>query len=433
MNLKSRSEVLFLVGLFSMWIFISMNFIITLPKINCFTHDFWGHVNYTNLIYQSKKLPHPYQDLQTYQPPLYYLINQIFSPKAQHHVFKVRLASIFYGLIFLFSCHLVLSQWQIPSTIQLLVLFYFMSIPAFVHLFTSYNNDSLAMALAGTITAGSSRFYSQPKILTAILLFLLTALGVYTKYNIILLLITIGMLAWGAFLFRFLTLKKALIIILPLLLGALTILPYLKLHNYESTKKYLPDNADIWPLSPFWNIQKNIGFFRFFFKPPGISNGEWTDPYAFDSDFHYELSPKLFYWTKRTYLSSIISTSLFGEYNYSKKVPSADKWAWIILWIHILILVHISYREKGIQVMSWFLLLTFFTYALYIRFSHFIFNCVNFRFFAWIDIPLCLLVASEINKCYKKKYKKYSLFLLLLSSGSIIHVLFINLLNTNLP
>ena len=83
--------------------------------------------------------------------------------------------------------------------------------------------------------------------------------------------------------------------------------------------------------------------------------------------------------------------------------------------------------------MCCFLLSSLFVYALYIRFSHHIFNCVNFRFFAWIAVPLCVLVASELSKCYKERRNKYFLLLMLLTVGSVAHVLFFTLLNTHLP
>jgi len=434
MSQRLDSRWLFFILLSSVWLLISLNFIITLPKVNWFAHDMWGHVKYTSLIHVEKKLPNPYQGFQTYQPPLYYLINQMFSPKTEYHVLKVRLFSIVYGLIFLLSCHIVMDQWNIPRVIQLLVLIYFMSIPAFVHLFTTYNNDSLAMALSGAITAASVKCFFKPKTSLMIFLFVLAVLGVYSKYNVILLFVAIGILLAGAFIVRAVPMKKVLLIVLPLMLGFLTLIPYLRFHNYAHTGKYLPDNADIWPLTPFWDIKAKTGsYLRFFFKPPALTTGEWTDPYAFDTDFHYELSPKLFFWAKRTYLSSVMSTSLFGEYNYSKKVPSADKWAWITLWVQVFLLISISYTNKNVRAMSWFLLSSLFVYALYIRFSHHIFNCVNFRFFSWIVVPLCVLTASELHKRYKENGNKYRLFIVLLIAGSVAHILFFNTLNSNLP
>lgn len=433
MSQRLDSRWLFFILLSSFWLLISVNFLITLPKVNWFAHDMWGHVKYTSLIHVEKKLPNPYQGFQTYQPPLYYLINQMFSPKTEYHVLKVRLFSIVYGLIFLLSCHIVMDQWNIPRVIQLLVLIYFMSIPAFVHLFTTYNNDSLAMALSGAITAASVKCFFKPKTSLMIFLFVLAVLGVYSKYNVILLFVAIGILLAGAFIVRAVPMKKVLLIVLSLMLGSLTLIPYLRFHNYAYTGKYLPNNADIWPLSPFWDIKKNVGYLRFFFKPPALTTGEWTDPYGFDADFHYELGPPLFYWAKRTYLSSVISTSLFGEYNYSKKVPSADKWAWITLWVQIALLVSISYRDKNVRAMSWFLFLSLFLFALFIRFSNHIFNSVNFRFFAWIYVPLCLLVASQLQKWYEEKSGKYPIYILLITLGTVAHVLFFNGLNSNLP
>jgi 4-amino-4-deoxy-L-arabinose transferase-like glycosyltransferase len=289
------------------------------------------------------------------------------------------------------------------------------------------------MALSGAIIAASVQCFFKPKTFSIILLFILTALAIYTKYNVVIMIGAIGILLLCGFIMRMIPLKKVWLIILPLFIGTLTIIPYLRFHNYAYTGKYLPNNADIWPLSPFWDIKTHTGYLRFFFKPPALTTGEWTDPYAFDADFHYELSPKMFSWAKRTYLSSVISTSLFGEYNYSKKVPSADKWAWITLWVQVALLVSISYWDKNVRAMSWFLLLSLFLFALFIRFSNHIFNSVNFRFFAWIFVPLSVLVASQLQKWYEEKSKKYWIYTLLITLGTIAHVLFFNELNSNLP
>ena len=62
------------------------------------------------------------------------------------------------------------------------------------------------------------------------------------------------------------------------------IIPYLRFHNFHHTGIYLVQNikSDAWP---FWNIGKQVGFARFFFTPPAITNGEYKYPYAFDENF----------------------------------------------------------------------------------------------------------------------------------------------------
>ena len=323
------SKWIFLVILLSTWALISLNFIFTLPQLDFFTHDFEGHVHYTKLIYELKKLPHPNQGWQTYQPPLYYIINQLF--------------------------------------------------------------------------------------------------GVYTKYNIVLLIFSIGILLCGAFILRAIPFKKTVIILLPLVLGILMIIPYLRFHNFHHTGKYLVKNieSEAWP---YWNIRQQVGFARFFFIPPAITNGEYTYPYAFDDKYGL-----LYNWTKRTYLSSIISTSLFGEFNYSRKAPGADAWAWITLWIYVALLANIAYVCRSVRLMSWFLILTLFTHGLFIRFffPFFVLNA-NYRFFAWITMPLAVLLAVEFNRCFIDKNKKYLMLATLLIIGSLAHIIFINVLNHEL-
>jgi 4-amino-4-deoxy-L-arabinose transferase-like glycosyltransferase len=319
-----------------------------------------------------------------------------------------------------------MKHWGIPHLVQLLILVYFMSIPAFVHLFTTYNNDTLVMAISAAIIAALVKYYFSPKPYVLVLLFLLAALGVYTKYNIVLLIFSIGILLCGAFLSKTISFKKTVIIILPLVLGILTIAPYLRFHNFHYTGKYLVQNieSDAWP---YWNISQQVGFARFFFTPPAITNGEYTYPYAFDEKFGV-----LYNWTKRTYLSSIISTSLFGEFNYSKKAPGADRWAWITLWIYVVLLANIAYVRRSVRLMSWFLVLTLFTHGLFIRFFYPFYINANYRFFAWITIPLAVLTAAEFNRCFKEKNKKYLVLTLLLISGSVAHIIYSNVLNHEL-
>jgi hypothetical protein len=171
-----------------------------------------------------------------------------------------------------------------------------------------------------------------------------------------------------------------------------------------------------------------VGFARFFFIPPAITNGEYTFPYAFDDKYGL-----LYNWTKRTYLSSIISTSLFGEFNYSRKAPGADAWAWITLWIYVALLANIAYVCRSVRLMSWFLILTLFTHGLFIRFffPFFVLNA-NYRFFAWITMPLAVLLAVEYNRCFIDKNKKYLMLATLLIIGSLAHIIFINVLNHEL-
>lgn len=384
--------------LLSAWLLLSIAFIVTLPKKNFFGHDTEAHVQYSQYIRTAKSLPAPYHGWQTYQPPAYYLINQLFVPLSKNHVVAVRVGSVAYGILFLFACHVVMRFWNIPKAAQLLVLFYFMSMPAFLYLFTAYNNDALAMALAAAVAAAALACYHKPRIALFLILFLLASLGLYTKYSLVLVFAAIGSVLAGGVLVRRIQFRKALMIIVPLLLGCLTLVPYLRFHNFDHTGKYLPSNADMSGFYPDWDIRHTVGTTKFFCMPPGITTGEWTYPYAFDEKFHFSLEPIMFYWTKKTYLSSVLSTSLFGEFNYSATVPSADIWAWISLWAHIIVLVNISYFDKRNLGLIAFLLASLAIFAFFIMFSNHTFNSVNFRLCAWITVPLCALAATALMR-----------------------------------
>lgn len=423
---------MFISILLTVWVLLALNFIFTLPDMEYFAHDMGGHVQYTQLMYQHKELPSPYQGWQTYQPPLYYLINQLLAPGSPDHVLYVRLFSIVYGAVFLLCCHVIMNYWSIPKPAQLLSLVYFMSIPAFVHLFTTYNNDALVSALASAIIAAVVGFYFSRKRSLLVLLFVLAVLGMYAKYNIVLLLGAIGIFFCCAVARKAVTVRTAALIVLPLFVGSLMIVPYLRMHTFKHTGKYLTHNAEAPDMWTFWHIGQQTGFGAFFFKPPAITNGEWEQPYAFDREYHAELSPAISWWTKCTYMSSVLSTSLFGEFNFSRKAPAADTWAWITLWIQVFLLCALAYWRRAVRPMSLFLLLALSVHGLFIRFSHPFFIDANYRFFAWITMPLALLTAAQVHECRCIKGRKYYMILALLSGGILAHIIFLNVLNGQL-
>ena len=419
--------------LLAVWLLLAFSFLATLPRKNFFGYDTGAHVQYSKYIGTEKKLPEPYHGWQTYQPPAYYLINQLFAPLSKHHVVAVRLSSVVYGMLFLIACHVVMNFWSIPKAVQLLISAYFMSMPAFLYLFTAYNNDALAMTIAAIISAAALACYHKPRPLLIVILFLLSALGVYTKYSLVLVYMAIGTVLAGGVLLRRISLKKALVIIAPLFVGCLMLLPFLRLHNFAHTGKYVPSNFAISEF-PDWDIRHHPGSVRFFMTPPGITTGEWTYPYAFDEKFHISLEPIMFYWTKKTFLSSVLSTSLFGEFNYSATVPSADIWAWITLWVHIIVLMNISYFDKRNKILTLFLMASLTIFALFIMFSHHGFNSVNFRLCAWINVPLCALAATALTRRLAEKNTKAVMLLTsMMILGACSHVFYQFTLNAALP
>ena len=423
----------FYVLLAACWLLLSLSFIATLPSKNFFGHDTGAHIEYTRYIRAEKKLPGPWHGWQTYQPPAYYLINQLLAPRSQHHVKIVRLSSVLYGFLFLLACHAVMRLWNIPRSAQLLVLMYFMSMPAFLYLFTAYNNDALAMSIAAGVTACALACYHKPGIPLMALLFVLATLGIYTKYSLVLEYAAIGIVLGAGLLVRRIQCKKALIILVPLFAGCMLLIPYMRFHNFAYTGKYMPSNYTISGEHP-WNIQHDPGLLRFFLSPPALTNGEWTQPYAFDVNFHATLEPIPFYWTKKTFLSSILSTSLFGEFNYSVHVPSADTWAWIALWAYIAVLASLCYFNKANQALTVFLLGSLFMFGLFIAFSHHAFNSVNFRLCAWINVPLSVLAASELaRRMTEKRFRAAALLAGAMVIGIFSHGMYQFTLNAALP
>src|SRR4051794_11335267 len=82
------------------WLLLAVLHIARTPP-SAFTHDFKDHVLNTHIIAYEHRLPLPREGWETYQPPLYYLINALLNPNHAWHVLWVRISSAIYGALFL--------------------------------------------------------------------------------------------------------------------------------------------------------------------------------------------------------------------------------------------------------------------------------------------------------------------------------------------
>ena len=111
------------------------------------SHDFSGHVHYTQYIAEHKRIPPPEEYFESYQPPLYYLLNSLVFPTSLHHVRWVRFMSVVSGCIALWLIAWLLDHQGVAVSVQLIVLLFMATTPAYLFLFMGYNNDALSTLL----------------------------------------------------------------------------------------------------------------------------------------------------------------------------------------------------------------------------------------------------------------------------------------------
>src|SRR6266700_1866297 len=110
------SENILTVGLVA-WLLLATVFIARSPA-GAFNHDAKGHIEHTRILFYQHRLALPREGWETYQPPLYYLINTLFSPDNPSHVFRVRLMSVLYGGATLLLMGALLTRFGMPPSTQ---------------------------------------------------------------------------------------------------------------------------------------------------------------------------------------------------------------------------------------------------------------------------------------------------------------------------
>jgi hypothetical protein len=378
MNLHGQAVVIAGLGL---WVAGACLFIVRSPD-GAFTHDLRGHLEHTRILYNERRLAAPREGWETYQPPLYYMINTLFSPNERRHMLWVRLLSVFYGTLTLLWMSRLLTRCDIAPPHQALVLFWIATTPAFLFLFTTYNNDSLATLLSIGILDQAWEWVSDGERRSLILLGVLATAGLYTKltliYPISALLVVLGYLSVS----RHLPKDRILPIFAVFGISFLLLAPWLVGHNYRLTGELTPAPADF-PLSA--DIRLPSSPLKTFLTPPGWTRGEWKDPYA----HVWERTNN----KKASYLAYLFATSIFGEYTF-EFLPPIIPWAMVVvsamLWTGALLRVRKSGHGRlslafiGLGVLA---LATLFFRAPYV-------TLMDFRYIAWVWLPMAVLLAS---------------------------------------
>jgi hypothetical protein len=181
---SSRSVPLSLMVLLVVWELFGGLYTLRMSP-GALTHDVLHHLQYTRIIYYDHRLPAPHEGMETYQPPLYYMINSRLDVPSVHHPLWGRLLGLQFGLL-----ALALIAWRLEAVgtserLQAAILAFILTSPTFLFVFASYNNDALATLLSIAILATTWEMIRRPRASLALLLGALMTAALYTKLSVL--------------------------------------------------------------------------------------------------------------------------------------------------------------------------------------------------------------------------------------------------------
>ncbi len=359
--------------------------------------DFWGHVEYTSILVAKGKYPQPMDGWQTYQPPLYYLINSYIAPDTFRtdntiHIRYVEALSVIYGAISLWIIWWLLQKYVTDKTIQIIVLLFIATTPKFVFVFSSYNNDSLATLLSIAIVALAYKAYHDWSPKYALGLLAASTAGLYTKLTVFIPVFAVVIFCLKNFFEQKLLELNQKRILGILALSILLFYPWLEFHNHKLSGKYFPSN--------FGGIEEQEGLH--FVKGKSILSivsptaileltpNKWDDP--FHHVWSTEASTK-----KNDYWTSSFINSIYGETSFKTPGPLI---AWLIFWLHLFSRI-LGLREvfkSNINKLAGLLIL-----IAHLGQIAFIFNTpfapsMDYRYIAWTWLGWAFLYSSALTR-----------------------------------
>lgn len=415
-----------LIFLATAWFVIASLYLIRTP-FDYRAHDARGHIHYTRIVTQEHRIPKPYEGWETFQPPVYYLINSVIFPNTLKnsnfliHVNAVRLISVVYGFITILLIAALLSEIKIGLVEKLQVLFFTVTTPKFVFLFSTYNNDSLATLLSILVIFLCYKLYKSWSNKKALLLFVCAVIGVYTKFS------TIGCIL--AILFPCIIYlfkqkpqdKKIASMALILFASIISLLPWIIFHNIKYTNNPFPTNLE-------HRIRKStkhgtiLDTLKSIIVNPLQPKTKWQEPWALPVvEQRQYIAPG----TKGfDYISYFFVTSIIGENEFTK--PD-KKVIWGILWIHLFISI-LAYRyifSSNINKLSFFVIVVgHFLHLFYIS-RYFVpipSPVMDFRMISWIWAPWTYIFASSL---INKNLLMTTIQKTLLTTGILLHLYFL--------
>lgn len=385
------------------WITVAALYVSHVPGDHC-TDDLGNHIDYTEIVALQKCFPTPYERFETFQPPLYYLINSLLVPKQiimndrNAHLNFVRIISVFYGAFILLILLWVLNQQKLDQTSKLVLLLFIATTPLFAFLFTTYNNDSLANLCSIGILATSYRLYKNWSTKWALVLLITTTCALYTKYTTMIPIFSVVIICCKNLLKFNFPKSNQLKIILIFLFSFILLLPWLILHNLPLSGKLFPTNYEISTPYDWSNFKRYLKIV----SPLAIFSGlehKWETPFN-----HYRgdspATKKFDYWTY-IFIFSVTHGAGF-------KTPDV-KVVWIIIIFHLLMyLIALSqiFKNNLNKAAGWCILCahlaTIANFVLY--HAHFPFETyaatnptITYRYIVWERIAWIILYASAFS------------------------------------
>ena len=402
-----------------LWV-ITVSVYLNHTPIGIRSHDWDAHEQYTDFIINKHKLPAPLEGFHTYHPPLYYLINALLIPPSirtdrekVHHF--VRWISVLYGCLALIIMAWCLQQITSDTKIQFLTLLYIATIPKFVFIFSTFNNDSLATLLCIATIAISYSLYKNWSNKIALILLLVSTAAIYTKYSSIFCIGAIFLLCLKDLFLSKISNPCSKKLIGIFILSVLLFSPWMIFHNKHHTGKLLPTSFDgqLHQSISIHNIKDTLKTIIKF--PPFLSKKMWDEPWACaDADPSTKVND---------YFAHSFVTSVIGEYAFSSPEKNV---AWMILLIQFffsLFSLKLAFRSN---ISKLALSIIFLAHLIQIASISRIIPPVNgcfmdFRYIAWLWVTWLVLYANAL--LYSTKYK--GLFNFALTCGIILHIYFL--------
>ena len=412
-NLNNKSIIQLLIGF---WIVIVFTVLDQVP-FNGFAHDFDGHVEYTKILLNEKRLPKPDEGWETRQQPLYYLISSHIAPDKimsdlPVHVYYVRIFSALCGAATIALFAWFLQEFTNNRFIQVLSILFVASTPKFVFIFTTYNNDSLATALSVAMIVLSYKLCKDWNKKLGWALFIVSLAGLYTKLTFL-----VPMFIIIALCLKELVLKKKEYmkenqkkIILTLSFSLLFLLPWIFFHNYSTVGQLLPSN------SPPEGLKFEKPLIEVFSPLAILENKphKWDVPWVF---MWPDASSK-----RNDYLSYVFITSVIGEFFFK---PQCINLVWALFFIHLVVylfaLRYVLY-SKVTKLAGIFILMTHLLHIVWISTQPFSVS-MDYRFISWSSIGWMILYASALHASIKKSSNILSKLMI---AGIILNIIFMN-------
>jgi len=388
------------------WAVVALPYLFRTPD-TLRAHDAGAHIAYTQTLIEDQRLPTFEDTFESWQPPLYYAVMSAVAPGSDLHTTGVRLVSWLFGLGTLWCIHRNCRRLGVPELAAVLALIFLATTPKFVMYFTTYNNDAAVGFIAVAMITLFLQLRERWVTWQVAALWLLAVTAINVKLSVIVLfmamLFVLGVDWWTRPERR----RQTATLVVIGLSVPLAILPWMLLHNLPATGSLLPAYTEIPAefalLDPTWRV----------LTLPGITNGEWIDPYG------YSQAVDGVRWKANNYWSFLFVTSIYGEYIWSS--PPAQVF-WSLAWIHGTVLF-VALREFGrnaltvdmgtLLVTAVLLLIAYPTVAPYTP-------NMDFRYIGWAWLPYTVLLASALSSRPERRVPAW--LYIILGVGVALHL-----------